>query len=213
MRVARRWKENGGPPLDEYAPYTAHCLLVDVFFHVCVGKKLISPDRPSNRIDIAYLYYTPFAMLFISNDKLHRRTANLFMDGEQHFQFGQELKDDLAKLNAHYWGLPEDVKANGLFQLAARPPDDESFLTTRLWKRFGMNTALAKPFRHDDNSTINDELLRKVKPMTELDGDTAAGPFTHDELHDPDNVAIQRLIPLHRGRWRILPPGVEANDP
>ena len=45
------------------------------FFHVAVGKKLISPDRLSNRVDIAYLYYLPFAMVFVSNDKLHKRVV------------------------------------------------------------------------------------------------------------------------------------------
>ena len=69
--VLSRWKEMGGPPLPQYAPYTAHCLLVDIFFHVAVDKRLISPDRPSNRTDIAYFYYLPFAMMFVSNDMLH----------------------------------------------------------------------------------------------------------------------------------------------
>ena len=71
-QVLSKWKAASGPPLAAYAPYTAHCLLVDTFFHVAIAKKLISPDRLSNRVDVAYLYYLPFAMGFVSNDKLHR---------------------------------------------------------------------------------------------------------------------------------------------
>ena len=61
----QRWKDAGGPSLPTYAPYTAHCLTVDTFFHVAVDKKLISPDRSSNRVDMAYLYYLPFCMAFV----------------------------------------------------------------------------------------------------------------------------------------------------
>ncbi|MGH6867260.1 MAG: hypothetical protein ACREDO_14115 [Methyloceanibacter sp.] len=39
-RVQERWQHKGYRPLDEYAPYTAHCLLVDVFFHIAVDKTL-----------------------------------------------------------------------------------------------------------------------------------------------------------------------------
>jgi hypothetical protein len=46
-QVLSNWKAAGGLPLAAYAPYTAHCLLVDTFFHVTIGKKLISPDRLS----------------------------------------------------------------------------------------------------------------------------------------------------------------------
>ena len=111
--VLNRWKEMGGPPLPEYAPYTAHCLLVEVFFHVAVDKTLISPDRPSNRTDIAYLNYLPFAMMFVSNDKLHKRTVPLFLAEKQQFVSGDELKKDLQALDAHYSAFPETEKARG----------------------------------------------------------------------------------------------------
>ena len=59
---------------------------------MAIDKKLISPDRPSNRTDMAYLYYLPFAMMFVSNDKLHKRTARLFLNAQQEFVSGDELK-------------------------------------------------------------------------------------------------------------------------
>ena len=126
--VLRRWKDKGGPPLPQYAPYVAYCMLVDVFFHVAVDKRLISPDRPSNRTDMAYLYYLPFAMMFVSNDKLHKRTAQLFLNAKQHFVSGDELKADLQALDAHYSALPEDEKAQGLFQIASTPPSNRCLL-------------------------------------------------------------------------------------
>ena len=90
--VATRWKRVGGPA-SQNARYTAHCLLVDVFFYVAIHKGLISPERPSNKTDMAYLYYLPFAMMFTSNDKLHRRTAPLFMRDDQIFPARRRAED------------------------------------------------------------------------------------------------------------------------
>jgi hypothetical protein len=81
---------------------------VDVFFHVAVDKKLIDPGRPSNRVDIAYLYYLPFTMIFVSNDKLHRRAVPYFLEPNQMFVFGEDLKRDLAKLDAYYSARPAE---------------------------------------------------------------------------------------------------------
>jgi hypothetical protein len=89
--ILSKWKAAGGPPLGTYAPYTAYCLLVDMFFHVAVANSLISPDRLSNRIDMAYLYYLPFAMGFVSNDKLHKRVVPLLRRDDQIFIDGEEL--------------------------------------------------------------------------------------------------------------------------
>jgi hypothetical protein len=101
--------------LHEFAPYTAHCLLVDTFFHIAVAKKLISPDRLSNRNDIAYLYYLPFAMAFVSNDKLHKRVAPLLLCDNQAFIDGEELKRDLHALDIYYSTLPSEQLEQGLF--------------------------------------------------------------------------------------------------
>jgi hypothetical protein len=125
--VQRRWTSMGGPRLTDFAPYTAHCLLVDVFFHVAVDKKMIAPERASNRVDMAYLYYLPFSMMFVSNDKLHRRTVSLFLNDQQLFVIGDELKRDLAALDDYYSGRPEEEREQGLFRLAAYPPEDDSF--------------------------------------------------------------------------------------
>jgi hypothetical protein len=212
--VLSRWKEMGGPPLPQYAPYTAHCLLVDVFFHVAVDKRLISPDRPSNRTDMAYFYYLPFAMMFVSNDKLHKRTAPLFLDAKQHFVSGDELKVDLQALDAYYSALPEDEKAQGLFRIASTPPNDDTFLTTRIWKWFGMKVERpAKPFDHNENKDVNDRIVAEMKKMVNAAKTQQGASFSPGELTNPDAISIQRLVPLQRGKWRIMPPDVKADSP
>jgi hypothetical protein len=210
-RVQARWVAAGRPHLHEFAPYTAHCLLVEVFFNVAIGKKLISPDRASNRIDMAYLFYLPFSMIFISNDKLHQRVAPLFMNNEQFFVLGYDLKKDLASLNSRYSALSEEEKSEGLFRIASYPPDDDTCLTTRIWKRLGMNIQRQTTTCSPEPPPAT-EALASVKQMREaakrLDD---AAQFSQSELEDPSHIVIERMVPLRRGKWRFMPPGVEGS--
>jgi hypothetical protein len=72
-------EEHGRPRPTDLAPYAAHVMTVDLFFNLTVGSDLIGRERPSNKVDLAYLYYLPFCMLFVSNDRLHERYAPCFL--------------------------------------------------------------------------------------------------------------------------------------
>jgi hypothetical protein len=78
-QIAQAWQRSGKRTLPEFAPYAAYALTVELFFQIALGAGLIGGERPSNRTDIAYLFYLPFAMVFASSDNLHRRLAPLFM--------------------------------------------------------------------------------------------------------------------------------------
>lgn len=198
----------GRARLTDFAPYTAYCLLVDVFFHIAIDKRLIAPDRPSNRVDMAYLYYLPFAMMFVSNDKLHRRTVPLFLNDQQRFVVGEDLKRDLGALDAYYSGRPEDERKQGLFRLAVYPPEDESFLTTRIWREFKLRTKRA-PEEEMELLGLGEKLLTSIDGMKERAEAIDHNPFAHVELEDANQVVIERVIPFQRGKWRLLPAGVK----
>ncbi len=206
--VLKRWKSLGGPPLSQFAPFTAHCLLVDVFFHIAVDKRLISPDRSSNRTDIAYLYYTPFAMLFVSNDKLHRRTVPLFLNDRQLFVGGSELKEDLQKLDKYYANLPEVEQDKGLFGMASRPPNSEDYLTARIWKKFGINLEPKRQQRSVPDKVRDEKLAAEMKKVVDA-VKLPQGSFSRSELSDARYMSLQRMVPAKRGKWRLLPQGVE----
>lgn len=67
--IWRRWISSGFSPLSKYAPYAAHVLTVEIFFQIALAANLISSERPSNRVDIAYFFYLPFCTIFTSSDR------------------------------------------------------------------------------------------------------------------------------------------------
>jgi hypothetical protein len=204
--IQERWVALGRPRLRDFAPYTAYCLHVEVFFHVCIEKLLISPDRPSNRVDIAYLFYLPFCRVFVSNDRLHKNTAPLFMNANQQFLYGEDLKADLAKLDVHYSGLSADVRAEGLFRMAGSPPDDDTFLTTRAWKSAGLSIRHSEALPRESHPSAA-HLLKEIAAMEK----SPPAPGRSERrlgTEDMDQMVIKRMIPRRMGKWKLLPEGV-----
>lgn len=203
QEILARWKKLGGPYLEAFAPYTNYVMTVDTFFNFAVGADLISRDRPSNKIDLAYLYYLPFCMIFASNDKLHERTAKCFLRSDQLFLKGEELKADLAKLDMHYSALPDDVKDRGIMSFASDPPH-EGFLITRLWDQF-----MRPDWRTRGEIRMDAEgeakLTRHIKRIQD-----AAKNATQPVADEPDDfMLIQRVTLGHMGKWRLVPPEAE----
>jgi len=58
------------------------------------------------------------------------------MHAAQQFVHGDDLKADLKRLNELYLGLPLEVRDKGLCEFAPAPPDDSTYLTTRLWDAY-----------------------------------------------------------------------------
>jgi hypothetical protein len=114
-----RWEAEGKPPLDQFAPYTTHVFKVDLLFYLGIHRGFISGERASNKADMAYLYYLPFGMVFVSGDRLHQRTVPLFLRDDQSYLDARELKQALGELDAHYDGLPDEIKRLGVLAFAS----------------------------------------------------------------------------------------------
>ncbi len=204
--IYARWEAKGQLPPSTYAPYTSHVMTVDLFFTIALGADLVGRERASNKIDLAYLYYLPFCMVFTSRDKLHKRAAPLFLGEDQLFIDGDELKEDLAKLDAHYSSLPQETKDRGVMSFAHFPPKSKEFLTTRVWDE------LMSPTWRDDGRTPprspekEKELLGHLKKIK----DAPKGPDTHSVNSDKvDYLLVKRVVPIFKGKWRIVPPEAE----
>jgi hypothetical protein len=202
-----RWRTEGRAALPAFAPYAAHVVTVDLFFSLSIAAGLIAKERPSNRADIAYLYYLPFCMVFASMDKLHARTVPLFLKGRQQFLWGADLKADLKRIDNQFFAFPDDVKARGVMSFAHAPPHDRSFLTTRLWDEFMSPTWRTRKSSHSDVSAdVADpriaEALLELKQRLE-----SAVPAERDiTVKEADFVIAQSRVPRTLGKWAIVPP-------
>jgi hypothetical protein len=58
------------------------------------------------------------------------------MHPAQQFVHGDDLKADLKRLDDRYLKLPAETREKGLYSFAQFPPDDSSFLTSRLWDAY-----------------------------------------------------------------------------
>ena len=87
-QVKARWEQAGKPPIAEFLPFFRHMFAVDMFFYLGMTADLISRSRASPKVDITYLYYLPFCMIFTSDDKLHINIAPLFLRENQTFVSG-----------------------------------------------------------------------------------------------------------------------------
>jgi len=208
--VLNRWKSLGSPPIREFAPYAAHVYLVDLFFCIAVGADLIGRERPTNKIDMAYLYYLPFCMVFTSRDKLHERTAPLFLDQGQVFVRGDDLKADLAKLDAHYSQLSDEEKMKGVMSFAHYPPVEGEYLVSQLWDKL-MSPDWRKQASEPREPMSKEEQAKIIAEINKI----AEAPRARDGANSDEElsaVLVQRSIPLYRGKWRMVSPEVEKSS-
>ena len=203
QRIIQRYQTSGLPPLTSYAPYVAHVIKVEVFFHICVSRGFISSERPSNKIDIAYLHYLPFCKLFISGDKLHKNVAPLFMNKDQLFVWGPELKADLTALNKHYMDFPQETKDKGIMSFASKPPKDGDFLTSKLWDLMGVKWRTQNETEMPLSKESNDKLIEHMKSFKEIPIDNP--DYTEFDIDSLDSVSLQRSVTKKKGNWFQLP--------
>jgi hypothetical protein len=215
-QIISRWEGMGMPKVRDFAPYFTHVLTVDLTFYLAITAGLVGSERKSNRADIAYLYYLPFCMVFTSRDKLHSKLAPLFLRPDQSFVDGGELKADLKRIDEHYSAFPDDVKAQGLYAFAPVPPNDDSFLVTRLW-----NKHMKKPERLVESQaeafngkTLNvppagsdPEEIVKVLDAFEANA-VPAGPEADIALENASVVTFQTFIIPKKGKWLRVPRNV-----
>lgn len=207
LHVIKRWEEKSKPALNKFAPYACYVLKVDMLFYLALNFGFISKDRPSNKIDLSYLYYLPFTMIFVSRDKLHKRLAPLFISKGQLFVWGDDMKAGLKELDDYYSKYQKEIEEVGVMGFAHYPPREVETIIGRLWDIMGTKwrkDAESKPSSRE--LPQDQELLKKLKDQEEnskpIDG-------TGLSVDDADSVTFTRRMFIQRGKWRILPKGIE----
>ncbi|OYW63707.1 MAG: hypothetical protein B7Y26_10870 [Hydrogenophilales bacterium 16-64-46] len=200
--IIYRWSQAGFPPLAGYASYASHVLMVEIFFQIALAANLISSERPSNRVDIAYLFYLPFCHIFVSGDKLHKLCAPEFLQKEQDFVWAPELKGDLARINRELMATSELERQMGLHKLAPRPPGNASHLTVALWQKHAPGSGEADADMTAMSPEAERKLIDHLKSFTKAPTDPEVAGIPSDELQ---SISIERLVPARKGNWWLIP--------
>ena len=199
------WRRTGCNPLRVHAPYAAHILEVEIFFQLALTSSLISSDRPSNRIDIAYLYYLPFAHFLVSSDKLHRSSTQAIA-GPDRFVWGPDLKKDLQAINQAFQTSTAQERESGLSVLAPHPPDTGESLVIELWDKSTPAWRRIKDVASDLSEASGAALARKLQELP--NAPSATGRQAVEIMRDPPSVTIERHVRAQRGSWWQLPKSV-----
>ncbi len=114
-QIARRWAGKASQFWQFQCPYARHCIRTLLTFYTSIGSGLIG-TRSTNRVDLEYMLYTPFACVFVSGDEgTHAKLAPLLLDSDQRFVLARDFK---AALDAHV------EQAGALKSRADANPDD-----------------------------------------------------------------------------------------
>jgi hypothetical protein len=194
------WMTARRPPLHETVPYFMFLLSINVFFCLTLNTQLLSKVKESHAVDLAYLYYLPFCSIFTSKDNFHAEIVPLFLTPDQSFVNGTDLKADLKRLDALYSSLSESELKTGLANFARYPPEDVTYLTTKLWDKHlpGWRDSAKKP----EIVTSPEEEKKLINHLNELSTAPPCEPCEEVQISgDHEFVIVQRKIALKKGKW------------
>jgi hypothetical protein len=133
----------------------------------------------------------------------------LFLGEDQLFIPGNKLKRDMQAFDAHFSALPANQPEQGLFRFATTPPNDDLFLTTRIYRKFGFPVDEGLSLTPKQNQKVGADIRAMIGGM-EREARNPTSTVTRQEAEDARNITIQRMVPFHWGKWRVMPPGVKA---
>jgi hypothetical protein len=120
------------PRVKDLAPYAASVLCLYLTFIGGLGRGFIGP-RPSHYIDLQYLFYAPFCMVFVSSDKFHREMWPA-TSGVNTFVWGPDLKKELGQRIEIYSKLPDDERRQHGYPFF--PPEIPNSIIHQVWQKY-----------------------------------------------------------------------------
>jgi hypothetical protein len=183
-------ERNSAFKLDVELPYTSRCLRVALIFHFGLAFGLVS-TRSTNRIDLEYLYYLPFCMVFSSGDFLHRDLVQ-FISKDQIFIPRDVFKADLKGLAMWWRSLAAKEQEEERHRIG--PPEFEASVTHQVWKKF-MKPGYRErtPLKQKMSPEGEEKMMDHIRKM--MKGVVPAGP-SDLSIDDCDFVVHKRNVRL-----------------
>jgi len=152
--IRSRWAPVGGVGWQDSTRYCRHVLRSILTFYIALGTGIVG-TRGTNRIDLEYLFYLPFASIFVSGDDAsHGRLAPMLLGPKQVYVRAQDYREALQEEVKRIAELRQSEDEPSLDAL--EPP--EGSLIRELWmKTWGK-------FRPPPSSS------KRSRPSTEGDG-------------------------------------------
>ena len=155
-----RWQTGKFRMLKDFAIYAQHCIRTTFMFQQALAHQLIG-TRSTNRIDMEYFYYAPFAHIFCSNDKLHATLAKVVLFQDQSFVSGDELRIALRAVGDARRRVSESQQSDPRH---IQPPEDS--LIRKLWiKHFGAWPEKPPGASEQLSDEEEKEILAKIAPF------------------------------------------------
>lgn len=132
--VLARWLKAKMPTFEVFAPYAFYCFKVGALFRLGVLFDLLS-TKATNRLDLEYLFYVPFSMVFCSGDKFHISLWPHVLREDQTFVERDVLKSDLKNIANHWSRLTDEERRQFSYDYGSYPPPNEDSATYRIWKK------------------------------------------------------------------------------
>lgn len=95
--ISKRWMNENLPMLMHFAPYAGNVFRTKLIFILGLTAGFLS-TKSNTLIDLLYLFYLPYCMIFSSGDKTHVKLCPLFLTDEQKFIPRETLRAELSRL-------------------------------------------------------------------------------------------------------------------
>ncbi len=161
-KVLKRWKIRGINLLNEFAPYAYYCFLVTLTFFIALSAEIIG-TRSTNLVDLHYIFYLPFCMVFTSADNVQSNFAKIFLKDTQDFIEAINLKADINGIIMHWDNMPEHDKKTFANDYGCYPPEFKYSITNKIWKKH--MKPRSKPLSSEKKEQIGKKILEDIGPF------------------------------------------------
>lgn len=160
-----RWETTKPKNLFVFAPYTFFCVMAKLFFNICLQNEVIG-TRPTNLLDLEYIYYLPFCRVFVSDDKVHKTLVPHLLFPDQLFVTGADLKADFTKIEE----IKSTLIGKDLERAFKEPPRVESLLSYKIWNTMLVNWPPEKDWEPTPKEEeMMHEMIRKMRASGKFD--------------------------------------------
>jgi len=189
QKIFYRWETEGHKTIKTFSPYAFYCFSVNLFFQFGLMNNLIG-TRATNYVDLEYVFYFPFCMVFGSNDKFHKVISPFFLTSDQSFISGKELKTDLSVISDKWNSLDEKGQSEWRLKFGSAPPENPESLSYRLWQKY----MRSKRDNVDIASNLSKEQGKKLTEFirSKIDGEIKSPKSKDDFDSDEADFIIRK---------------------